>query len=476
MHRHERLVLKSLSSGPSDILGLASETVLPEDSVLRALKTLEEKGAVQIKAERASSHMLTDEGKAFLANGFPEQKLVEKLARGALDFSPEEKRIGIPWALKNGWIEFTEKKEMVITKKGSEEHARYRMGELLRRLSENPNKPVEDDRPLLEALSKRGSIQIRERSSYSASLTDKGKRIASEVGEIAEEISVLDRELIMGRKWKSAELARYNTSAPVERIFPGKTHPLRNLTDKIRAVFSEMGFEEMEGEPVESAFWNFDALFQPQDHPARELADTFYLEGKDELPDEKLVGRVKEAHEKGWRYGWDPEIARRLVLRTHTTAVSARYVQKSGGKPSKYFCIGRVYRNEQTDFKHLAEFFQIEGIVVWEKATFCDLMGLLREFYRKLGFEKIRFRPSFFPYTEPSLEVEVFFEERNEWLELGGAGVFRPEVCLPLCGKYPILAWGLGLERPPMLKLGIEDIRTFYKNKLGWLRNSKGGI
>ncbi|MFH0818124.1 MAG: phenylalanine--tRNA ligase subunit alpha, partial [Candidatus Micrarchaeota archaeon] len=278
------------------------------------------------------------------------------------------------------------------------------------------------------------------------------------------------------RKWKTAELAAYNTSAPVERLFPGKSHPIRKLTDKIRTIFSEMGFEEMEGDPIESAFWNFDSLFQPQDHPARELADTFYLEGKRKLPDESIVKKVAEAHERGWKYKWDGQVAESTVLRTHTTAVSARYVAMSGGEPSKYFCVGRVYRNEQTDFKHLAEFFQVEGIVIWEKATFCDLLGLLKEFYKKLGFEKIRFRPSYFPYTEPSLEVEVFFEERNEWLELGGAGIFRPEVCLPLCGKYPVLAWGLGLERPLMLSRGIKDIRTFYRNDLGWLRNAKSGF
>ncbi|MEM2948009.1 MAG: hypothetical protein QXG02_00580, partial [Candidatus Anstonellales archaeon] len=134
-----------------------------------------------------------------------------------------------------------------------------------------------------------------------------------------------------------------------------------------------------------------------------------------------------------------------------------------------FFSIGRVFRNEATDFKHLAEFHQIEGIVVWKKANFRHLLGVLKEFYSRLGFEKIRFRPSYFPYTEPSLEVEVFFEPRNEWMELGGAGIFRPEVCKPLGATWPVLAWGLSLERPLMMMLGLEDIRTFYKNDLRWL-------
>ncbi len=474
MHRHEKLVLKALLQDSGEVPHIASCSKLPEDSVLRALQWLEEKGAVRLASAKSTSYSLTQEGKSFLEHGFPEQNLLEKLSRGT-QVGPEEKKIGIPWAIRNGWLEFTKEKEMNATKKGIDEHTRYSPRDILKKISEN--KPVsESDRASLDSLCKRGSVQLKERSSYSASLTEKGKKMAAGVGEIPEEVSVIDRELIMSRKWKSAELAAYNTDAPVERAFPGKRHPLRKLTEKIRGIFSEMGFEEMEGESAESAFWNFDALFQPQDHPARELADTFYLQGKASLPDSDLVERVKDAHEKGWKYKWDPEIAKSLVLRTHTTAVSARYVAMGGGEPAKYFCVGRVYRNEQTDFKHLAEFFQVEGIVVWEKATFCDLMGLLKEFYGKLGFEKIRFRPSFFPYTEPSLEVEVFFEERNEWLELGGAGVFRPEVCIPLCGKYPVLAWGLGLERPLMIKMGIEDIRTFYRNDLGWLRNSKGGF
>ena len=179
---------------------------------------------------------------------------------------------------------------------------------------------------------------------------------------------------------------------------------------------------------------------------------------------------MKTAHEEGWKYRWEPREATKTVLRTHTTALSARYVASiKDGKPRKYFAIGRVFRNEATDYKHLAEFHQVEGIIAWEGAKFTDLLGVLKEFYRKLGFEKIRFRPSFFPYTEPSLEIEVYFEKRKQWMELGGAGIFRPEVSLPLAGVYPVLAWGLSLERPLMLHLELEDIRDFYKNDLDFL-------
>ncbi len=477
MHRYEKLVLKVMASGSPSVQEMSSLTKLPEESVLRALRWLEEKGAVAIASVQSRTYSLTSEGRLFLERGFPEQILLSRLSKGARDFTEEEKRIGIPWALKNGWIKFNEKKEMAPTPAGLGFKGDYPMRGILKRISENALFPLRDgEKELLGILCKRGSLIVKDRSAYSASLTESGRRIAAGVGDVGDEVSGLDREIIMSGRWKEVGLARYDTKAPVGKVFPGKRHPLMSLNDKVRRIFSEMGFEEMEGEPVETAFWNFDALFQPQDHPARELADTFYLEGRGELPEKELVSRVAKAHEKGWNYKWDPDVAKALVLKTHNTAVSARYVAKSGGKPSKYFCVERVYRNEQTDFKHLAEFYQVDGIVIWEEAKFTDLLGLIKEFYRKLGFERIRFRPSYFPYTEPSLEVEVYFEERKEWLELGGAGIFRPEVSIPLCGKYPVLAWGLGLERPLMLKLGIDDIRTFYRNDLGWLRSSKRGF
>src|SRR5262249_31414663 len=138
----------------------------------------------------------------------------------------------------------------------------------------------------------------------------------------------------------------------------GKSHPLTKLTMRIKSIMSELGFQEMEGELIESSFWNFDALFQPQDHPARELADTFYLDKQMPLPTDKgLVSRVKRSHEDGWKYGWEPKEATKAVLRTHTTCLSARYLAAiKDKKPRKYFAVGRVFRNEATDYKHLAEF------------------------------------------------------------------------------------------------------------------------
>jgi phenylalanyl-tRNA synthetase alpha chain len=183
----------------------------------------------------------------------------------------------------------------------------------------------------------------------------------------------------------------------------------------------------MQGPIVDTSFWIFDSLFTPQDHPAREMQDTFFIKDKlGKLPDKKIVDRVKEAHEKGvagskgWNYAWKEEISKKVVLRTHTTGLSARTLAqlKPSEIPAKFFAIGKVFRNETVDWKHGFEFYQTEGIVIDENANFRNLLGYLKEFYTKMGFKKIKFVPSYFAYTEPSVEVQVWHPERKEWIDL----------------------------------------------------------
>jgi phenylalanyl-tRNA synthetase alpha chain len=474
LHQYEKLALKSLLKGSSSPADIAKCAGITDDAASKALYWLAEKKLVSIKESASSELSLLPEALAYLQRGFPEERVRQKAERhspmSALD--DEEKRIGVPWAKRNGWIEIKEGK-LALTDKGRHGSTNS-LVEACRAIMEN-RKPGKGE---LATLLQRSLASEKERKSISAELTAEGRKEAEALPrEIEEEINLLTKEMLISGGWKDKKLRPYDISASAEEHVPGKRHTLGRLITRVRGIFSEMGFEEMEGPLVESSFWNFDALFQPQDHPARDLADTFYVNGEAQLPDEGLVKKVKKAHQKGWKYKWSEKEARKLVLRTHTTAVSARYLATkcADRQPRKFFCVGRVYRNEATDYKHLAEFHQVEGIVVWEHATFRDLLGCLKEFYSKMGFKKIRFRPSFFPYTEPSLEVEVFFEERQQWMELGGAGILRPEVSIPLCGKYPVLAWGLSLERPLMLLKDIKDIRTFYRNDVGWLRKSTLG-
>lgn len=454
MYKGEDVIIGLLSKNKRmELAQIAREAGLNEDSVRRAAESLKGEGYVSIEAKESASYAPTKELLGYGSGGFPELSVFRKAGSGAsvADLSPLEKSVGLRWAKVKGLITI-EGGKLVQAK--SEEEANDLSNTLNAACMAVASKQGVDQPEMIEAIE-----EFCERKLVT-------KKIMRETF-----LQITDKKYSSGQG--GFELNVPSADAPM-----GRSHPVSRMTKKMRSIMLELGFSEMEGDIAESSFWNFDALFQPQDHPARELADTFYLKGEVPLPeDRKLVARVKAAHERGWKYEWDPKEAMHQVLRTHTTALSARHVAGIRDKaPRKFFAIGRVFRNEATDYKHLAEFHQVEGIIAWEGAKFTDLLGVLREFYRKLGFEKIRFRPSFFPYTEPSLEIEVYFAQRKQWMELGGAGIFRPEVSEPLAGIYPVLAWGLSLERPLMLGLELEDIRELYRNDADFLTKARSGI
>jgi len=261
----------------------------------------------------------------------------------------------------------------------------------------------------------------------------------------------------------------------------GNLHPLLKVRSSFREIFLEMGFKEMPTNNfVENSFYNFDALFQPQQHPARDAHDTFFIKDPStttELP-KTLVASVKDMHENGgkgsigWRYDWKLEEAQKNILRTHTTAVSARMLyalaQQPVFKPVKYFSIDRVFRNEAMDATHLAEFHQIEGLVADYDLTLADLMGIIGQFFSKWGFSNLRYKPAYNPYTEPSMEIFGYHTQLKKWVEIGNSGVFRPEMLLPLGldPKVRVIAWGLSLERPTMIRYGISNIRDLVGHKV----------
>ena len=297
--------------------------------------------------------------------------------------------------------------------------------------------------------------------------------------EVKDEVAQLTPELIQTGKWKDVSFRKYDirTFAPADH--PGKKHPLTRIADEVRRIFISMGFKEIDEEFVQPAFWNMDALFTPQDHPARDIQDTFYLKHPASLKvtDEEIVKRVCRSHEdgggtgsSGWGYKWSRAESERALLRTHTTVNTIRSLYDYPEPPVKVFSLSKVFRNEAIDATHLPEFMQIEGIVMEKDASFDMLCGIIREFYGKMGFEDVRFRPGYFPYVEPSLEVEVQF--KGSWMELGGAGVFRPEVTAPFGVKHPVLAWGFGFERLAMLRWNLKDIRDLYISDVDMLRQS----
>jgi len=421
-------------------------------------------------------YQLTPDGRKYARSGMPEYKLVQ-LARKKTTSIEEARKtiddfsIALSWAKRLGCVSI-EKNTIKFVKDCKDQ------SEALRRIERKEQ--VEDQ--VLAVLIQRNLVEKVRDDIHK--IAEKQLMSAAKGGRL--EIGMLTPEIIMTRKWDDSRVTfkPYNVSAPGRTLYPGKKHILTYYTEKIRRILLDLGFTEAEGPFVESSFWNFDALFQPQDHPARELADTFFMsEPKESKLPERFLNSVRKAHESGtpgstgWGYKWSEAIAKKPILRTHNTAVSARslaFLTQAGIKPPiKSFCISRVFRNETIDYKHLPEFTQIDGIVADESVSFRNLLGYLKELYNRLGFEKIRFRPAYFPYTEMSTEVEVYFEDKKEWLELGGSGIFRPEVTEPLGINVPVLAWGVSLERPIILKLGLNDIRNFYyKNDLKMLRST----
>lgn len=275
-------------------------------------------------------------------------------------------------------------------------------------------------------------------------------------------VTALTSELLISGQWRDVTLKPYNIHDDVPEVAYGRPTILTQCIQHIRDIFLNMGFDEMSGCLIESAFWNFDALFTPQDHPAREVQDTFYLDTPQTLPlptEGDLVQRVRQVHERAYGGQWTEAEASRAILRAHTTSSTARKLYALPQKTGKYFSIDKVFRNETVDRTHLAEFHQIEGVVIGELLSVRTLMGYLTYFYERLGFHQLKFKPTYNPYTEPSLEVYAYHAPSQKYLEVGNSGLFRPEMLEPLgCQGQSTIAWGLGLERIAMLLYDVEKL------------------
>jgi phenylalanyl-tRNA synthetase alpha chain len=459
--------------------------------VMNAISWLQSKQLVYVAEEANKLYSLAK--KQYATKLLPERRVLKLLKKyeGILSVSELRKThklanneipLALGWLKRKGWasitkrdsetiIELSERGREALDKPGPDE-------KLLEKLARGELKADDVEKKAVQNLKARKEI-IKERLvvARTVTLTDLGKEIVGKGLKLKERVSQITPELLQSGKWKEVEFRKYDANTFAPAVFGGRKHPMQQIISDIRTIFVELGFSEIHYDFVQSSFWNMDALFTAQDHPVRELQDTFYLSNPEklDLPDDALVKRVKDMHEhggdtdsNGWQYEWDPNEAKKALLRTHTTVNTIRYLSEHPEPPVKVFSIERNFRNEAIDSTHTPEFYQIEGIVMEENASFPMLIGVLKEFYHRIGFEKVGLRPAYFPYTEPSMEVIVWFN--NSWLELGGSGIFRPEVTEPLGVKHPVLAWGLGLERLAMLKLGIKDIRDLYISDIDWLR------
>ncbi|XP_057965715.1 phenylalanine--tRNA ligase alpha subunit, cytoplasmic [Malania oleifera] len=456
----------------SDSGHFAGERGINHSDIVNIIKSLHGFRLVDAQDVKREKWVLTEEGKSYTSTGSPEVQLF--LAIPPEGISPEELQkkvqpsvygIGRSWAIKNKWVDMG--KQLVSRKV---QHVDDRVKDLL--LCIQDGKVV--DKSDIDALKKRKLIFQETWKGYSVrkgpNYVPKRKKVATD----------LTREHLQRGDWKELEFKEYNFNAKGQPAEGGHLHPLLKVRRQMQMIFLLMGFEEMPTNNfVESSFWNFDSLFQPQQHPARDSHDTFFLKDPSttrNLP-EDYVERVKLVHEsggygsKGYGYDWKREEANKNLLRTHTTAVSSRMLYKLAKEPfapKKYFSIDRVFRNEAVDRTHLAEFHQIEGLVCDRGLTLGDLIGVLHDFFSRLGMSQLRFKPAYNPYTEPSMEIFSYHEGLKKWVEIGNSGMFRPEMLRPmgLPEDVRVIAWGLSLERPTMILYGIDNIRDLFGHKV----------
>ena len=453
-HEIEKKIIRLLNDNPKlTPEKIGATTGLTPDQVRRGIEWLKLKNLANIEESKQVYLRLGENGLEANAKGLPERQLLNLLKEEPKKLNELKKELqsifgpAMGIARKNNWVETDG--ENVSLKSAPSETSEEK---IIKKIGTNKILIDEiEDKNTLESLKKRPNFIIEE--------IEKSQKISLiEKIEISEDVSI-----------KKA----IDVEAAVPQVFVAKTHPLKDTINEIREIFVTLGFSEILGTLTQPSFWNFDALFTPQDHPAREMQDTFYLDGiiSKKIATPKQIQQVSKIHKNGWRYMWNIAEARKMVLRTHTTCVTIKYLADHKPDEARVFSLGRVFRNEKVSYKHLVEFNQIEGIVVGKNTTLRDLMGIQREFYKRMGLTKVKFWPTFFPYTEPSLQSMVYNERLDKWVELFGMGIFRPEVTKPLGITKPVLAWGGGIERIAMLKYGLDDVREFYNNNLKWLRS-----
>lgn len=469
-----------------------------------AKKTLELAGET-----RESFLELTEIGQRYQQGAIPELAILGELQSqpvpmASLQSLPEYERSEIGPAIgtlrKSGAIEVVKGE----ARKGENEEASAPFRTLqaaLKEVGESGRLPASslEESLLQSALSKvnrrqpsRGYFRLSEEVTREIALTPLGaslKVLVEERGLSGEEVGQLTPEMLGDGSWKNRTFRSYHIGLAPPREVVGRRHPYRAFLDFARSKLLALGFEEMSGPLVESEYWNMDALFMPQFHPARAIHDAYFLKDPENPGDflhardePENAERVADAHRsgegygsRGWRYDFDSRRTRRLVLRSQGTALSARWLSRAQ-VPGKYFAMARCFRYDRVDKSHLPDFFQVEGIVLGDEVSMSTLLGLLDLFARELACaDEVKVLPAYFPFTEPSVECHIKHPEIG-WMEMGGAGIFRPEVTGPQGVSEPVIAWGLGLDRMAMVALGIEHIGDLFNPNLDFIRTKRFSV
>jgi phenylalanyl-tRNA synthetase alpha chain len=344
----------------------------------------------------------------------------------------------------------------------------------------------ETERAAMQGIAKKrgaGTVAFRvvERSDVLYRFTDAGRsarEAVAEAGLTGDEVGSLTPAMLRDGSWKQATFRSYNIDTPPARLIPGRRNPYAEYLESVKDTLVGLGFEEFDGPIVENEFWNSDALFMPQFHAARDIHDVYYVAEPTHAREieQPYLDQVASVHENGWKtgsrgwnYSFDRDFTRRLILRSQGTVLSAKQLPKAK-VPGRYFGIVRCFRYDQVDATHLSDFYQTEGIVLGEDVNLRTLLGMLKMFAEEVaGATEVKYVPGYFPFTEPSVEVHIKHPKLG-WFELGGSGIFRPEVTAPLGIDVPVLAWGLGIDRMALMHLGLNDLRELFSNDLERVR------
>jgi phenylalanyl-tRNA synthetase alpha chain len=468
---------------------LLEEAKIGKDEALWAIGNLSNSGLVTITMEGTDDFSLTSEGEEYAKNGLPEERLLKRLEKEKINVSTlkkKEEQIGLIWAKKKGLVEI-DKDYLKLTQKGREASENgIHEGAVLKELDEDTSSYAQyKGKEEIDEFVKRGLIETSSKKGIKeVEITQRGiLELAKERQTEAPEIDALDRNIIKSRSWSNGRFKSYNVEAPVEAKEAAVRHPLRIFIDEIRRAYLSLGFTEVSGPVIDSSFWVFDYLFVPQHHPARDMQDTFFLSkpSKLQIEDKSLVKRIKQEHEKAWHNEWSEEIAMQAIPRTHMTSVTGRYMNEMINRikknpkeyelPIKIFSIGRVFRNENATYKNLADFYQMDGMIIGRQLTLANLFDVLIKLYSLLGV-KINFKPTYFPFVEPG--VECYTEFKGKDLELFGAGIIRKEITGVERKSINVLAWGPGVDRLMLLRdEKMENIASMYNSSAGWLREMK---
>mmetsp|Transcript_20030 Transcript_20030/g.64507 ORF Transcript_20030/g.64507 Transcript_20030/m.64507 type:complete len:508 (+) Transcript_20030:74-1597(+) len=495
----EGLVLRRLEDeGPiSDSGAFALALGVDHGQLLGVVQSLWTDEYVTMEASSRSWLVPTPEGEAIRQGGSPEFHVYEAVLKaGSLTLAEIEAavgkakaKVGVGAAMREKWLK-KDGAAMTVAKRDVTDAVR----ELLEAVVGGTDVATQQqmsggfvDADAEKQLTRRKLVKKEKATYYSVGRGPHFKR------ERKKKVGDLTVEALKDGSWKTAEFKAYNFNAMGVDVGGGYAQPLLKVRAEFRRILMGMGFEEMPTNRwVESSFWNFDALFQPQSHPARDAHDTFFVKSpRDALTwPEDYYAKVKDMHERGGDIGslghrcvFDDAEARKNLLRTHTTAVSARVLRQLAentrdGKPftpAKYFSIDRVFRNETMDSTHLCEFHQVEGLVADYDLSLGNLISTIRTFFANIGITQLRFKPAFNPYTEPSMEVFGYHPDLKKWTEIGNSGMFRPEMLAPM-GLPPnvrVIAWGLSLERPTMIKYRISNIRDLFGHKADLTRTKQ---